>query len=41
MVESLRWYRYDDTTTSGYELSLIAVDPLDGLAIGMSARDTA
>lgn len=41
VVESLRWYRYDDTTTSGFELSLIAVDPLDGLAIGMSARDTA
>ncbi|MEY3617446.1 MAG: hypothetical protein RL726_144 [Actinomycetota bacterium] len=41
IVESLRWYRFDDATTSGYELSLIVVDPLDGLAIGLSARDTA
>ena len=39
--ESLQWFRFDDATTSGYELSLIAVDPIDGLAFGLLARDTA
>jgi hypothetical protein len=39
--ESLQWFRFDDATTTGYELSLIAVDPIDGLSFGLLARDTA
>ncbi len=39
--ESLLWFRFDDATTTGYELSLIAVDPVDGLSFGLSARDSA
>ncbi len=39
--ESLQWFRFDDKTTTGYELSLIAVDPVDGLSFGLLARDSA
>lgn len=39
--ESLHWYRFHDGTTTGHELSLIAVDPLDGLSFGLLARDSA
>lgn len=38
---SLQWFRFDDGSTSGYDLSLIAVDPVDGLAFGLLARDSA
>lgn len=39
--ESLQWFRFDDGTTTGHELSLIAVDPIDGLSFGLLARDSA
>ena len=39
--ESLHWYRFADGTTTGHELSLVAVDPLDGLSFGLLARDSA
>jgi len=38
---SLRWFRFDDGATTGYDLSLIAVDPIDGLSYGLMARDSA